>query len=118
MEVSTDVISIYRGKCLTLFVPYSHPPRVPRTCYLQPVAGLRSSTPLTSAFTSKFGTCEGGMSTAEMGQQLLLHLCTPALPLQAPSPCPSSLPSPAQPGRELATPQLSLKARLSPGGPG
>lgn len=109
-------MSIYKEKYLTLFLQYSYPPCVPRMCYLQPVAGLCSSTSLTSVFTSKFGTCEGGMITEEMGQQLLMHLCTPAFTLPAPSPLlflPAQ-PSPAQCGRELATSHFSLRVRQSP----
>lgn len=92
-------MSTYKEKCLTLFLPYSHPLRGPRTCCLQPVAGLRSSASLTSAFTSKFGTCEGGVSTAERGAAAPSAPRHPAfhsagsLPLR----CPSSLPSAAPP---------------------
>lgn len=54
-----------------------------------------------AAFTSKFGTCEGGVSVSAAetrGQPLGLHLCAPASAAQGALPSPSRLPQhPAPP---------------------
>lgn len=73
-----------RRKCLNLFLPYSpscegrqaggkapRPLCIPRACDFQPVALLGSSVSHLRAFTSKFGTGEGGVRAAEMGGQRL-----------------------------------------------